>query len=206
MPSARTSVGNKEYEYKGKKERAAKPQQAGDRRGTGRFGDAAVAVALRHAIDPTASFSACQTFFHDNFSDAVRGRIRDVWTASRPYVFSRPDVAVEGWCGRMGCSRSGTCGMKAFPGKQPFFAFHANEGGGFPPTRIDGCCDAKGRVLAFLPSFTVIPAPCGCSRGICCRVAAKAPAGATLQAFMKTFTLSALAPRGCGRKRGGAGG
>jgi hypothetical protein len=32
MPSARTSVGNKEYEYKGKKELAAELQQAGDRR------------------------------------------------------------------------------------------------------------------------------------------------------------------------------
>ena len=55
MPSARTYVGNKEYEYKGKKERAAKLKQAGDRRETGRFGDAAVAVALRHVVDPTAT-------------------------------------------------------------------------------------------------------------------------------------------------------
>jgi hypothetical protein len=31
MPSARTSVDNKEYEYKGKKERAAKLQQTGNR-------------------------------------------------------------------------------------------------------------------------------------------------------------------------------
>ncbi|MEO8998939.1 MAG: hypothetical protein ABI227_05645 [Rhodanobacter sp.] len=51
MPSARTSVGNKEYEYEGKKERAANLQQAGNRHETVVFGDAAVAVALRHVID-----------------------------------------------------------------------------------------------------------------------------------------------------------
>ena len=51
MPSARTSVGNKEYEYEGKKERAASLQQAGNRRETVSFGDAAMAVALRHVID-----------------------------------------------------------------------------------------------------------------------------------------------------------
>jgi hypothetical protein len=51
MPSARTSVGNKEYEYEGKKERAASLQQAGNRHETVSFGDAAVAVALRHVID-----------------------------------------------------------------------------------------------------------------------------------------------------------
>ncbi|WP_426701738.1 hypothetical protein ACPPVV_01610 [Rhodanobacter sp. Col0626] len=53
MPSARTSVGNKEYEYEGKKERAASLQQAGNRRETVSFGDAVVAVALRHVIDHT---------------------------------------------------------------------------------------------------------------------------------------------------------
>jgi hypothetical protein len=51
MPSARTSVGNKEYEYEGKKERAASLQQAGNCHETVSFGDAAVAVALRHVID-----------------------------------------------------------------------------------------------------------------------------------------------------------
>jgi len=51
MPSARTSVGNKEYEYEGKKERAASLQQAGNRRETVSFGNAAMAVALRHVID-----------------------------------------------------------------------------------------------------------------------------------------------------------
>jgi hypothetical protein len=53
MPSARTSVGNKEYEYEGNKERAAELQQAVDRRETVHFGDAAMAAALRHAIDHT---------------------------------------------------------------------------------------------------------------------------------------------------------
>ena len=51
MPSARTSVGNKEYEYEGKKERAANLQQTGNRHETVVFGDAAVAVALRHVIE-----------------------------------------------------------------------------------------------------------------------------------------------------------
>jgi len=63
MPSARTSVGNKEYEYKkADNERAASPQQAGNRRETMGFGGAAGAAALRHAIDPTAARRACQTF------------------------------------------------------------------------------------------------------------------------------------------------
>ena len=80
MPSARTSVGNKEYEYKGKKECAAKPQQAGDRREAGRFGVAAVAVALRHAVDTTAarrrvSTVTCEIFF------GLAGET--VWTAGR---------------------------------------------------------------------------------------------------------------------------
>jgi hypothetical protein len=63
MPSARTSVGNKEYEYKGKKKRAAKLQQAGDRRETGHFGDAAVAVALRHVVDPKGGCAGLSTLF-----------------------------------------------------------------------------------------------------------------------------------------------
>jgi hypothetical protein len=54
MPSARTSVGNKEYEYEGKKERAASLQQTGNRHETAVFGDAAVAVALRHVTDRKA--------------------------------------------------------------------------------------------------------------------------------------------------------
>jgi len=54
MPSARTSVGNKEYEYEGKEKRAASLQQAGNRRETISLGDAVVAVALRHVIERTA--------------------------------------------------------------------------------------------------------------------------------------------------------
>ena len=63
MPSARTSGGNKEYEYKGKNERAAKPQQAVDRRKTGHFGNAAVAVALRHVVDPKGERAGLSTLF-----------------------------------------------------------------------------------------------------------------------------------------------
>src|SRR5690242_14630862 len=81
MPSARTSVGNKEYEGKAKKERAAKLQQAGDRRGTDRFGVAAVAVALRHVIDSTAACRNVSTVSCEIFS-----RLSDlaIWTAGRP--------------------------------------------------------------------------------------------------------------------------
>src|SRR5690242_19852651 len=81
MPSARTSVGNKEYEYKGKKKRAAKPQQAGDRRETGRFGDAAVAVALRHATDTTAACRSVSTVSCEIF---LRLSDETIWTAGRP--------------------------------------------------------------------------------------------------------------------------
>jgi hypothetical protein len=51
MPSARTSAGNKEYEYKGKKKRAANLQPYRNRQETVCFGGAAVAVALRHVTD-----------------------------------------------------------------------------------------------------------------------------------------------------------
>ena len=60
MPSARTSVGNKEYEYEGKKERAANLQQGADRRETVHFGGAAVAVALRHGTTVSDADSVCQ--------------------------------------------------------------------------------------------------------------------------------------------------
>jgi hypothetical protein len=87
MPSARTSVGNKEYEGKrnkcrGKKERAASLQQAGNRRETVSFGDAAVAVALRHAIDHTRVQNLASTVL---FEIICRRRAERVWTASRPY-------------------------------------------------------------------------------------------------------------------------
>jgi len=60
MPSARTSVGNKEYEYEGKKERAAELQQAVDRRETVDFGGAAMAVALRHGSTVSDADGLCQ--------------------------------------------------------------------------------------------------------------------------------------------------
>jgi hypothetical protein len=60
MPSARTSVGNEEYEYESKKERAAELQQAVDRRETVHFGGAAMAAALRHETDPKRCRRACQ--------------------------------------------------------------------------------------------------------------------------------------------------
>jgi hypothetical protein len=63
MPSARTSVGNKEYEYKRKKERAASLQQAGNRHETVSFGDAAVAVALRHGADRKPACRTLSTVF-----------------------------------------------------------------------------------------------------------------------------------------------
>lgn len=55
MPSARTSVGNKEYEYKkAGNELAAKPQHVRHRREAVALGDMTVAVALRHVVDPKA--------------------------------------------------------------------------------------------------------------------------------------------------------
>ncbi|WP_157598744.1 hypothetical protein [Rhodanobacter sp. Root561] len=60
MPSARTSVGNEEYEYEGKKERAASLQQAGNRQETVSIGEAAVAVALRHESTLNRSLPLCQ--------------------------------------------------------------------------------------------------------------------------------------------------
>ena len=60
MPSARTSVGNKEYEYEGNNERAASLQQAGNRRETASLGDAAVAVALRHGTTVSDAGGVCQ--------------------------------------------------------------------------------------------------------------------------------------------------
>ncbi len=51
MPSARTSVGNEEDEYKNEEKRAAMLQQAVDRHLTILSGDLAGAAALRH--EPT---------------------------------------------------------------------------------------------------------------------------------------------------------
>jgi hypothetical protein len=75
MPSARTSVGNKEYEYKGKKERAAK-QQAIDRRETVRFGGAAGVAALRHDTDRKRCLGSMSTVNFETFSIQMANFIR----------------------------------------------------------------------------------------------------------------------------------
>jgi len=54
MPSARTSVGNKEYEYKGKEKLAAQLQQRIDRSKSSGQSAAALAVVLRHVFDRKA--------------------------------------------------------------------------------------------------------------------------------------------------------
>lgn len=63
MPSARTSVGNKEYEYKGNKKRAAELQQSVDRRETVHFGGVAMTAALRHVIDTKSACAELSTVF-----------------------------------------------------------------------------------------------------------------------------------------------
>jgi hypothetical protein len=80
MPSARTSVGNKEYEYEGNKERAAELQQAVDRRETVHFGDAAMAAALRHETDLKALRTVASTVSFE---------------ISRSAYFGRPDVQMK---------------------------------------------------------------------------------------------------------------
>ena len=81
MPSARTSVDNKEYEYKGKKERAAKLQQPGNRRKTIGFGDAAGVVALRHVIERKPCVRGLSTVF---FMKNSTKRICVIQTAIHP--------------------------------------------------------------------------------------------------------------------------
>jgi hypothetical protein len=63
LPSARTSVGNKEYEYKGKKERAANLQQPGNRQKAVGFGVAAGVAALRHVIERKPCVCELSTVF-----------------------------------------------------------------------------------------------------------------------------------------------
>jgi hypothetical protein len=63
LPSARTSVDNKEYEYKDGKKRAAHRQQTGKRRETVVCGDATWAAALRHAVERTAACYKVSTIF-----------------------------------------------------------------------------------------------------------------------------------------------
>lgn len=60
MPSARTSVGNKEYEYKGNNQRAGELQQTVNRRETVHFGGAAMVVALRHGSTVNDAGGVCQ--------------------------------------------------------------------------------------------------------------------------------------------------
>jgi hypothetical protein len=83
MPSARTSVGNKEYEYKGNKQRGASMQPSGNRQETVSMSAATLAVALRHEIETTVVRSALSTLFlmHANFCDK--------WTYRRPDVQKR---------------------------------------------------------------------------------------------------------------------
>jgi hypothetical protein len=81
MPSARTSVDNKEYEYKGKKERAAKLQQPGNRHKAVGFGDAAVVAALRHVIERKPCVRGLSTIF---FMTKSTKRISVIQTAIHP--------------------------------------------------------------------------------------------------------------------------
>ncbi|WEN15790.1 hypothetical protein PY254_03710 [Rhodanobacter sp. AS-Z3] len=97
MPSARTSVGNKEYEYKDNNQRAASLQQAGNRQKTVSIGDAAVAVALRHEIETTAVRLALSTLF------SAYAKFRIKWTYRRPdvqmkfRVLSSRKGSLDGW-------------------------------------------------------------------------------------------------------------
>ena len=80
QPSARTSAGNEEYEYKGKKkEAAAKQQRVADRRGATGHGDAAVAVALRHESTIGQSRRRRQQF-HMHLYERIRSDVQmSVW-------------------------------------------------------------------------------------------------------------------------------
>jgi hypothetical protein len=81
MPSARTSVGNKEYEYKGKKERAAKLQQPGNRQKAAGFGVAAVVAAMRHVIERKPCVCGLSTVF---FMTKTTKRPNAIQTAIHP--------------------------------------------------------------------------------------------------------------------------
>jgi hypothetical protein len=85
MPSARTSAGNKEYEYKANKEHAASLQQPGNRRKTGSVGDAVVAAALRHVIERKAVRACLSRRIHMTIASMWRFRI---WTAIHPNGFT----------------------------------------------------------------------------------------------------------------------
>ncbi|GAA0713716.1 hypothetical protein [Dokdonella soli] len=104
-PSARTSVGNKEYEYKGKKKLAAKSQHAGNRQETVPFGDAAMGVALRHVADPTVYRIRLSTVSFEIFSKPSRSSHLDVQMAGPVFAgvvqprtsatLERADMATE---------------------------------------------------------------------------------------------------------------
>jgi hypothetical protein len=94
MPSARTSVGNKEYEYKGKKKRAAKSQRGAGRLVAGVFGDAADVGALRHGTDlkvglPRVSTVGGETIFPRNKLGAP-GRLDVQMSARRGTIIRWP--------------------------------------------------------------------------------------------------------------------
>ena len=96
MPSARTSVGNKEYESKkANNELAVQPRRAGDRSEAVRFGVAAVAVALRHGTDTTAAGRSVSTVSFEIYlrGCAMRYGRLDVRTGE-PSV---DDVSQEAW-------------------------------------------------------------------------------------------------------------
>jgi hypothetical protein len=80
MPSARTSVGNKEYEYKAEKEHAADLQQAVNRREAVHFNGAAMAVALRHGSTVNDAGTSCQ---QKSSTGKHGGNRNGVWTAMR---------------------------------------------------------------------------------------------------------------------------
>jgi hypothetical protein len=80
MPSARTSVGNKEYEYEADEEHAADLPQAVDRRETVHFGGAARAVALRHGSTLSDAGTPCQ---QKSSPEKPGGNRNSVWTAMR---------------------------------------------------------------------------------------------------------------------------
>jgi hypothetical protein len=88
LPSARTPAGNKEYEYKYEveKERAARPQQAGYRRGTAMLGDAAGVAALRHVLERKVPERRCQPFHLKSLRNCDGIEIRRIWTAIHPDV------------------------------------------------------------------------------------------------------------------------
>ena len=101
MPSARTSVSNKEYEYKGKKERAAKLQQPGNRQKAVGFGVAAGVVALRHVIERKPCVYELSTVF---FMTKTTKRFSVIQTAIHPNAISfsfacASPLRIEGECG-----------------------------------------------------------------------------------------------------------